>query len=90
MKIFQRLSILIFLLLSTNNIIAQEKETSVDKLVEYFTFYPNKKKVEKDSTLYLSKFITAPTIYYSPETSLGFGIGAKYLFKFKGSGEEKY
>ncbi|MDG1398046.1 MAG: BamA/TamA family outer membrane protein [Polaribacter sp.] len=88
MKIFQRLSILIFLLLSTNNIIAQEKETSVDKLVEYFTFYPNKKKVEKDSTLYLSKFITAPTIYYSPETSLGFGIGAKYLFKFKGSGEE--
>jgi len=88
MKIFQRLLISIFLLLSTNNIIAQEKETSVDKLVEYFTFYPNKKKVEKDSTLYLSKFITAPTIYYSPETSLGFGIGAKYLFKFKGSGEE--
>ena len=88
MKIFQRLLISIFLLLSTNNIIAQEKETNVDKLVEYFTFYPNKKKVEKDSTLYLSKFITAPTIYYSPETSLGFGIGAKYLFKFKGSGKE--
>jgi len=88
MKIFQRLSILIFLFLSTNNILAQEKETSLDKLVEYFTFYPNKKKVEKDSSLYLSKFITAPTIYYSPETSLGFGIGAKYLFKFKGSGEE--
>ncbi len=88
MKIFQKLLILIFLLLSTNNIIAQEKETSLDKLVEYFTFYPNKKKVEKDSTLYLSKFIAAPTIYYSPETSLGFGIGAKYLFKFKGSGEE--
>lgn len=88
MKIFQKLLILIFLLLSTNNLIAQEKETSLDKLVEYFTFYPNKKKVEKDSTLYLSKFIAAPTIYYSPETSLGFGIGAKYLFKFKGSGEE--
>ncbi len=88
MKIFQRLSILIFLLLSINNILAQEKETSLDKVVEYFTFYPNKKKAEKDSTLYKSKFITAPIIYYSPETSLGFGIGAKYLFKFKGSGEE--
>ena len=64
MKIFQRLSILIFLLLSINNILAQEKETSLDKVVEYFTFYPNKKKAEKDSTLYKSKFITAPIIYY--------------------------
>jgi len=67
---------------------AQEKESGLDKFVEYFTFYPNKDKVAKDSTLYLSKIITAPILSYSPETSLGFGVGAKYLFKFKGSGEE--
>lgn len=55
---------------------------------EFFTFYPNKKAAAKDSTLYKSKFIAAPVISYSPETSLGFGVGAKYLFKFRGSGEE--
>ncbi|WP_299049894.1 BamA/TamA family outer membrane protein [uncultured Polaribacter sp.] len=69
---------------------AQEKKKSsgLDNFVETFTFYPNKNKVAQDSTLYLSKIITAPIISYSPETSLGFGLGAKYLFKFKGSGEE--
>ncbi len=30
----------------------------------------------------------APVTSYSPEKSLAFGVGAKYLFKFKGSGEE--
>ncbi|MFD1062683.1 BamA/TamA family outer membrane protein [Winogradskyella litorisediminis] len=55
---------------------------------EFFTFYPNKKAVERDSTIYLSKFILAPVISYSPETNFGFGTGAKYLFKFNGSGDE--
>lgn len=59
-----------------------------DKLKEFFTIYPNKKSVEKDSTLYPSKFILAPVMTYSPETSFGFGTGAKYLFKFNGSGDE--
>jgi outer membrane protein assembly factor BamA len=77
-----KLAVLLFLLPLSNN--AQ----GLDNFVENFTFYPNKKKVEKDSTLYLSKFIAAPIISYSPETSLGFGVGAKYLFKFDGSGEE--
>ncbi|XLS27843.1 BamA/TamA family outer membrane protein [Flavobacteriaceae bacterium M23B6Z8] len=36
----------------------------------------------------MSKLVAAPVVSYSPETSLGFGIGAKYLFKFKGSGAE--
>ncbi|MDB2384944.1 outer membrane protein assembly factor [Polaribacter sp.] len=66
----------------------QQNAQGLDNLVEKFTFYPNKKKVEKDSTLYLSKFIAAPIISYSPETNFGFGVGAKYLFKFDGSGEE--
>lgn len=83
---------LFFVFLFTLSAYSQEgeskKETGLDKFVEYFTFYPNKDKVAKDSTLYLSKIITAPIVSYSPETSLGFGVGAKYLFKFKGSGDE--
>ena len=59
-----------------------------EEFKEIFTFYPNKKAASQDSTLYMSKFITAPVVSYSPETSLGFGIGAKYLFKFRGSGDE--
>lgn len=59
-----------------------------ERFKELFTIYPNKKAVAKDSTLYKSKLIMAPIITYSPETSLGAGIGAKYLFKFKGSGDE--
>jgi len=60
----------------------------IEDLKEFFTFYPNKNKVKADSTLYLQKFIAAPVISYAPETSLSFGTGAKYLFKFNGSGEE--
>ena len=75
--------ILVFLL-GLQNMQAQ----SLEKLAELITFYPNKKAVEKDSTLYLQKFIAAPVVTYSPETSLAFGTGAKYLFKFNGSGEE--
>ncbi|RZS92448.1 BamA/TamA family outer membrane protein [Aquimarina brevivitae] len=71
--------------LSTLTAIGQE---DFEEFKEIFTFYPNKKAAAEDSTLYKSKFIAAPVISYAPETSLGFGIGAKYLFKFKGSGEE--
>lgn len=60
----------------------------IEGITEFFTFYPNKESVKKDSTLYLSKFIVAPVVTYSPETNLTFGTGAKYLFKFNGSGEE--
>ena len=88
MKISHKIICLTFMLAIGLPIQAQEKESGLDKFVEYFTFYPNKDKVAQDSTLYLSKIITAPILSYSPETSLGFGVGAKYLFKFKGSGEE--
>ncbi|WP_438968657.1 BamA/TamA family outer membrane protein [Nonlabens sp.] len=60
----------------------------IEELKEFFTFYPNQKAVEKDSTIYLQKFIAAPVVSYSPETNFAFGTGAKYLFKFNGSGEE--
>jgi outer membrane protein assembly factor BamA len=60
----------------------------LEDIKEFFTFYPNKNYVERDSTIYLQKFIAAPVISYSPETNFAFGTGAKYLFKFNGSGEE--
>lgn len=77
------LIILLFVLLSFS---ARAQE--LEDVKEVFTFYPNEKAVEKDSTLYLQKFIAAPVVSYSPETNFAFGTGAKYLFKFNGSGEE--
>lgn len=75
----------------SGNTIAQEKQNNVndfEDLKNLFTIYPNKKAAAADSTLYASKLVLAPVISYAPETSLGIGVGAKYLFKFKGSGEE--
>ena len=83
-KLNYKLIICIIICLFPLNILAQDFE----EFKEFFTFYPNKKAAARDSTLYKSKFITAPVISYSPETNLGFGVGAKYLFKFRGSGEE--
>lgn len=60
----------------------------IDNLKEFFTFHPNKRAVERDSSIYSQKFILAPVVSYSPETNFAFGTGAKYLFKFNGSGEE--
>ena len=60
----------------------------VRNLVEFLTIHPNKKAAEEDTTLYESKIIISPVVSYSPETSWGGGFGAKYLFKFRGSGEE--
>ncbi len=60
----------------------------VDKAIEFFTIHPNKQKFSEDSTLYPSKIVLAPVIIYTPETKLGLGVGAKYLFKLRGSGDE--
>lgn len=70
---------------------SQEKtdlDQELEKFKNFFTVFPNKKAVEKDSTLYPSKLIMAPIIGYAPETDFSLGIGAKYLFKCKGSGAE--
>lgn len=64
------------------------KAQQLEDLKEIFTFYPNQRTVKQDSTVYLQKFIAAPVVSYSPETNFAFGTGAKYLFKFNGSGEE--
>jgi len=76
--------LLIIFIFLTNIVTAQDFK----KIKNFLTIHTNKAKVTKDSTLYSSKIITSPIISFSPETSLGVGIGAKYLFKFKGSGKE--
>ncbi|MDE0599148.1 MAG: hypothetical protein OSB51_08240, partial [Dokdonia donghaensis] len=78
------IAIVLFTVGNTQTAQAQDFE----KIKEFFTFHPNHKAVAKDSTLYASKFIAAPVMSYSPETNFAFGTGAKYLFKFNGSGEE--
>jgi len=88
----RNLPLLIFTLtLSFFNVFAQESsdfDHKFENFKDLFTIYPNQKSVKKDSTLYPSKLIMAPIVGFSPETNLSMGIGAKYLFKFKGSGEE--
>lgn len=80
--------LLLILILFWNFCAVRCEAQELEELKELFTFYPNRKEVSKDSTLYLSKLVAAPVISFSPETSLGFGVGAKYLFKFRGSGDE--
>ncbi len=86
MKLISIRSSILFILIIINCQFVQSQ--NLEKLAEFFTFYPNKKVHEKDSTIYLQKFIAAPVMTYSPETNLAIGTGAKYLFKFNGSGEE--
>ncbi|ARN77515.1 hypothetical protein BST97_05685 [Nonlabens spongiae] len=84
------LVLIIFIVLPFNGQAQEQEEDSkfIKDLKEFFTFYPNLKAAERDSTIYLQKFIAAPVVSYSPETNFGLGVGAKYLFKFNGSGEE--
>ncbi len=87
-RIFQLILAVSLLLFNSVILRAQEKDSQFDNFKEFFTLYPNKKAAAVDSTLYKSKLILAPVVSFAPETSLGLGVGAKYLFKFKGSGEE--
>jgi len=77
-----------FIIFLLSNLTGAQELEKLEELKDFFTFYPNRRAAEKDSTLYLSKLVVAPVISYAPETSLGFGVGAKYLFKFRGSGDE--
>lgn len=74
----------IVLLFSGGNAFGQ----GMEKVLNFLTVHPNKKAVERDSTLYLAKAIFTPVISYAPETNLSLGVGMKGLFKMKGSGDE--
>ncbi len=60
----------------------------IDRVLEFLTVHPNKRAVERDSSLYPAKIIFTPVVTYTPETSLGIGVGVKTLFKMRGSGSE--
>jgi len=64
------------------------KAQNLENLIDFLTVYPNKKAVERDSTIYPTKLIFTPVVSYAPETNLSFGFGMKGLFKMKGSGSE--
>jgi len=59
-----------------------------NKILEFLTVHPNKKAVQKDSSIYPAKAIFTPVISFAPETNLSIGVGMKGLFKMKGSGDE--
>jgi hypothetical protein len=77
MKLILIRNAILFTLIIFNCQLVQSQ--NLEKIAKFFTFYPNKKSHEKDSTLYLQKFIAAPVMTYSPETNLAIGTGAKYL-----------
>jgi len=62
--------------------------TGQNKILEFLTVHPNKKAVQKDSSIYPAKAIFTPVISFAPETNLSIGVGMKGLFKMKGSGDE--
>ena len=69
----------------TNN--REEKESFFEKVVDYVEFR-NEADREDDSTRFRSKFVISPIVSYKPSTSWGFGVGAKWLFKFKNSTQD--
>lgn len=58
----------------------------VENITRFFEFDVGKRY--EDSTKFTSKVVLAPVASYEPSTSLGLGVGAKFLFKFAGSGLE--
>ena len=60
----------------------------VEHITDFFEFTLNEKEIAQDSTLFENKIVLAPVATYEPATSVGLGVGAKLLFKLKGSGPE--
>lgn len=60
----------------------------LDRLLDFFEFDINRRKVAAQPGTYPTKLVLAPIISYSPETNWGAGAGAKFLFKLPKSGEE--
>ena len=84
MKIIHLFFIVVIFMILPSGVKAQKFE----KLIEFLTVHPNKKAVERDSTIHPAKIIFTPVVSYAPETNLGFGVGVKSLFKMNGSGAE--
>ena len=76
--------ILVFLTIS----VSCSAQSFIDKVLDIFEMPLNKRAVQIDPTLYPSKLVIAPVLSFEPSTNWGAGVGAKILFKFRGSGEE--
>ena len=53
----------------------------LEDITQFFEFTTNQKKLDAGEADYPNKLVLAPIAAYEPNTSLGFGVGAKYLFK---------
>lgn len=83
------LSLIILLLISP--IILPESlsaQNFIEDFTEIFEFRLHSRDPNRDPNHYPTKMIIAPVITFEPSTSLGIGIGSKFLFKFKKSGPE--
>ncbi len=60
----------------------------IEDILELLEIPLNKKAVAEDSTRYPAKLVVSPVVAFEPATNWGAGVGAKILFKFKGSGPE--
>ena len=61
----------------------------LDRIVDFLTIEPNEKRAAASDSIYPAKIVFAPYVIYTPETSVGFGIGGSYLFKMPNSGGEE-
>lgn len=84
MTTYLKISITLLLLAFFQGLSGQE----TNKILDFLTIHPNKKAVQKDSSIYPAKAIFTPVISYAPETNLSIGVGMKGLFKMRGSGDE--
>lgn len=85
MKHFLRF-LLLFLTSTTFLTETATAQQFIEDLTNIFEFNLHSK--HRDPRHYPTKMIIAPVITFEPSTSLGIGIGSKFLFKFRGSGEE--
>ncbi|HEX8546156.1 MAG TPA: BamA/TamA family outer membrane protein [Cytophagaceae bacterium] len=68
--------------------LSDSRAQMLDKVLDFFEIETNEKAAARDSTRYPSKLVLAPIISYAPETNWAIGVGAKFLFKFRGSTKE--
>ena len=66
---------------------ADTSRSFLDRVLDVFEFDLNQPAVARRGA-YPTRLVLAPIISYAPETSLGAGLGAKFLFKPKGVGAD--
>ena len=60
----------------------------LERAAEFFEFTTNQKALDAGTATYANKLVLAPIAAYEPNTSLGVGVGAKYLFKPQSASEQ--